>query len=64
MKIKEITTLQSSATKTPQQQRIAGLQRQKQVASDALKAERNRQKIQKAQSQIAKVKATASATNL
>lgn len=64
MKIKEITTVQSSATKTPQQQRIAGLQRQKQVANNALKAERNRQKIQKAQSQIAKAKATASATNL
>lgn len=64
MKIKEITTVQSSATKTPQQQRIAGLQRQKQVANDALKAERNRQKIQKAQSQITKAKATASATNL
>ena len=58
MKIKEITTIQSSATKTPQQQRIASLQRQKEVATNALKAERDRQKIQKAQNQISKVKAS------
>ncbi len=49
MKINEITTAHSSAPKTPQQQRIASLQRQKKVASDALKAERNRQKIQKSE---------------
>mgnify|MGYP000010474523 CR=1 FL=1 len=59
MKINEITTPAPSTPKTPQQQRIAGLQRQKQVASDALKAERNRQKIHKAQLQIAQASATA-----
>ena len=64
MKINEITTSYPSSTKTPQQQRIASLQRQKQVASNALKAERNKQKIQKAQNQITKVKANASTTNL
>lgn len=55
MKINEITAQAPAAPKTPEQQRIAGLQRQKQVASDALKAERNRQKVHKAQQQIAQV---------
>ncbi len=38
--------------KTPEQQKIEALKRQKDVASDALKAERKRQKIQSAQRQI------------
>lgn len=50
MKILEVTT--PATTKTPEQQRIATLTKQKQVAADALKAERNRQKIQRAQQQI------------
>lgn len=58
MKINEITAQAPAAPKTPEQQRIAGLQRQKQVASDSLKAERNRQKVHKAQQQIAQVTST------
>lgn len=50
MKILEVTT--PATPKTPEQQRIAMLTKQKQVAADALKAERNRQKIQRAQQQI------------
>jgi hypothetical protein len=42
--------------KTPQQQRIASLQLQKDNATKALKAERDRQKIAKAQQTIAKVR--------
>jgi hypothetical protein len=41
---------------TPQQQRIKSLQTQKDNVSKQLKAERNRQKIQKAQQQIAKAR--------
>lgn len=41
--------------KTPQQQRIASLQQQKDNANKALKAERDRQKIAKARQTIAKV---------
>ena len=55
MKINEITTQLQAATKTPEQQRIASLQRQKEVAADALKAERNRQKLQKARTQITQI---------
>ena len=52
MKVNEITQ-----TKTPAQLRINALQRQKETASNALKTERNRQKLQKAQSQIRQVNA-------
>jgi hypothetical protein len=41
---------------TPQQQRIKSLQLQKDNANKALKAERDRQKIAKAQQAIANVK--------
>lgn len=41
---------------TPQQQRIKSLQQQKDNANKALKAERDRQKISKAQQTIASVK--------
>ncbi len=58
MKINEITTQLPSAPKTPEQQRIASLQRQKEVASDALKAERKRQKLHKAQQQISQLNRT------
>ncbi len=50
MKILEV--IATASPKTPEQQRIATLTKQKQVAADALKAERNRQKIQRAQQQI------------
>ncbi len=50
MKILEV--IATASPKTPEQQRIATLTKQKQVAADALKAERNKQKIQRAQQQI------------
>jgi hypothetical protein len=43
---------------TPQQQRIKSLQTQKNNVSKQLKAERDRQKIQKAQQQISKIQQT------
>ena len=45
--------------KTPQQQRIDSLKLQKDNVSKQLKAERNRQKIAKAQQTIQKVKTNA-----
>jgi hypothetical protein len=53
MKIQEVTTIKPL---TPQQQRIKSLQQQKDNANKALKAERNRQKIDKARKTIASVK--------
>jgi hypothetical protein len=50
MVIKEITSIKPL---TPQQQRIKSLQTQKDNVSKALKAERDRQKIAKAQQQLA-----------
>lgn len=50
MKIQEITK-----PPTPQQQRIKSLQQQKDNANKALKAERDRQKINKARQTIANV---------
>jgi len=41
---------------TPQQQRVKSLQTQKDNASKALKAERDRQRVSKAQQQIRDVK--------
>jgi hypothetical protein len=52
MVIKEITSIKPL---TPQQQRIKSLQQQKDNASKALKAERDRQKIAKARQTIASV---------
>ena len=52
MVIKEIT---SAKPLTPQQSRIAALKTQKDNISKQLKAERDRQKIAKAQEQIKKV---------
>ncbi len=52
MVIKEIT---SAKPLTPQQARINSLKLQKDKASDALKAERDRQKIAKAQQHLVKV---------
>ena len=53
MVIKEITSIKPL---TPQQQRIKSLQTQKDNVSKALKAERDRQKIAKAQQTIANVR--------
>ena len=53
MKILEITAIKPP---TPQQQRVKSLQLQKDNATKALKAERDRQKIAKAQQTIASVK--------
>lgn len=53
MLVKEVTTIKPP---TPQQQRIKSLQLQKDNASKALKAERDRQKIAKAQQTINKVR--------
>jgi hypothetical protein len=44
--------------KTPEQQKIEAFKRQKDVASNALKAERKRQKLQTAQRQIQKLTTT------
>lgn len=48
MKIKEITTLKTKNTLTPQKARIKSLQNQKDSISKQLKAERDRQKRQRA----------------
>lgn len=55
MRLKEF--IKSKAiNKSPQQQRIDSMQKQKDNLGNQLKAERNRQKIAKAQQQISKVK--------
>ena len=51
MKIKEVTT----KPLTPEQARIKALQAQAKRARDAVKAERARQQIRKAQNQLAKI---------
>lgn len=51
MLVKEVTHIKPP---TPQQQRIKSLQLQKDNANKALKAERDRQKIAKAQLQLTK----------
>ena len=53
MTINEVTSIKPL---TPQQQRIKSLQTQKDNVSKALKAERDRQKIAKAQQTISSVK--------
>lgn len=53
MTINEVTSIKPL---TPQQQRVKSLQLQKDNVSKALKAERDRQKIAKAQQTIANVK--------
>jgi hypothetical protein len=57
MKIVEITAIKSPS---PQQARIDGLKRQKETVSKQLKAERDRQKVAKAQQQIQAVRSNAS----
>ena len=55
MLIKEIATIKPL---TPEKARIKALQTQKDNANKALKAERDRQKITKAQQQLAKVQSS------
>jgi len=55
MFIKEIATIKPL---TPEQARIKALQTQKDNANKALKAERDRQKITKAQKQLAKAQSS------
>lgn len=47
---------QITKPKTPEQARLDSLKQSKDRANDALQNERDRQKVQKAQKQIAKVK--------
>ena len=47
-----ITAIKAKPPQTPDQARVASLKNQKDAASKALKAERNRQKIKRAQQQI------------
>jgi hypothetical protein len=47
-----ISAIKAKAPQTPEQARVASLQKQKDDASKALKLERNRQKIKRAQQQI------------
>ena len=54
MRLKEIATIKPIKPLNPQQARIAALKKHKDNASAALKAERDRQTITKAQQQIAK----------
>jgi Tfp pilus assembly protein PilN len=53
MKIAEITTVKSIKPLTPDQARIDSLKKQKDAATQRLKAERDRQKRQKAVQQLA-----------
>ena len=60
MLIKEVTA-NVTKPKTPQQQRIDSLKLQKADVSQHLKAERDRQKVAKAQQTIQSISATSSA---
>jgi len=55
MKINEIAQQQQQKINTPDEARIGALKQAKDRANDALKAERKRQKLQKAQKQIAQI---------
>lgn len=58
MLIKEVTTSQPQKPLTPQQQRLDTLKQQAKRSQDAVKAERQRQQIAKAQAQLTKAKIT------
>jgi Tfp pilus assembly protein PilN len=61
MKIAEITTVKSIKPLTPDQARIDSLKKQKDAATQRLKAERDRQKRQRAVHQLANLNSTAKA---
>lgn len=56
MRFNEFVTTAATKPKTADQSRIESLKQAKDRASDALKTERNRQKLQKAQKQLAQVR--------
>ena len=56
MLIKEVTTIKPIRPLTPQQQRIDTLTQQVKRSQEAVKAERQRQQVAKAQAQLAKAK--------
>lgn len=56
MRFDEFATTAATKPKTPDQARIESLKQAKNRASDALKTERNRQKLQKVQTQLAQVR--------
>ncbi len=58
MKITEITGVKPIVPMSPEQSRIEGLKRQKDTAANNLKAERERQKLKKAQISLAGIGAT------
>lgn len=58
MLIKEVTTSQPQKPLTPQQQRLDTLKQQAKSSQDAVKAERQRQQIAKAQARLTKAKIT------
>lgn len=62
MKISEIQTIKPIKPKTPEQLRVDGLKNKKDRATDALKAERERQKHVKARETISKAQATLTST--
>lgn len=56
MLIKEVNTIKPIRPLTPQQQRIDTLKQQVKHSQEAVKAERQRQQVAKAQTQLAKAK--------
>ena len=56
MLIKEVATIKPQKPLTPQQQRLDTLKQQAKRSQDAVKAERQRQQVAKAQAQLAKTK--------
>lgn len=56
MLIKEVATIKPTKPLTPQQQRIDALKQQVKRSQDAVKAERQRQQVAKAQAQLAKAR--------
>jgi hypothetical protein len=58
MLIKEVTTIKPIKPLTPQQQRINTLKQQVKRSQEAVKAERQRQRVAKAQSQLVKAHQT------
>lgn len=62
MLIKEVATIKPQKPLTPQQQRINALQQQAKRSQEAVKAERQRQRVAKAQAQLVKARQTAAQT--
>ena len=56
MLIKEVATIKPIKPLTPQQQRIDTLKQQVKRSQEAVKAERQRQKVAKAQAQLVKAR--------